>query len=81
MRAPKSNVITSSLKKQLGLCIVFFPPKKKNLHYEMPQTFIVYNTQTQKTPIIETLHLVKKKKEEGHHHHHHHIERGEFFVT
>lgn len=41
----------------------------------MPQTFIVYDTQTQKN----SYHRNSTLKRGHHHHHHHHIERGEFF--
>lgn len=42
----------------------------------MPQTFIVYDTQTQKNSYHRNSTL---KRGYHHHHHHHHIERGEFF--
>lgn len=44
----------------------------------MPQTFIVYDTQTQKNSYHRNSTL-KRGHHHHHHHHPHHIERGEFF--
>lgn len=57
----------------MGLCNVFFPPKKLPSNATDIYSIII---QTQNSPITEILHLVKKKKGGGHQHHHH-IERGE----
>lgn len=43
----------------------------------MPQTFIVYDTQTQKNSYHRNSTL--KRGHHHYHHRHHHIERGEFF--
>lgn len=73
LRAPNQHHQFIIGKKKVGLCNVFFPPKKLPSNATDIYSIII---QTQNSPITEILHLVKKKKGGGHQHHHH-IERGE----
>lgn len=73
IRAPNQHHQFIIGKKKVGLCNVFFPPKKLPSNATDIYSIII---QTQNSPITEILHLVKKIKRGGHQHHHH-IERGE----
>lgn len=59
IRAPNQHHQFIIGKKKVGLCNVFFPPKKLPSNATDIYSIII---QTQNSPITEILHLVKKKK-------------------